>query len=253
MAQTIRPVPAVKRAIQVLEYLAKSDEPQSLSQIARAVDILPSSCLHILRELTAGRLLRFEDERKVYSLGWGILNLARGLDTRDSFAELAQPHVSRIANAHHAVATASVFDGRSSILVVVSSDVTDHAPIHLPVGMRVPFLASATGRVLAAFNSFAEDQLRAAFADLSWQRPLTFRRWKQDIAAVRINGYAVDEGMYRRGITVVAAPVYDGDRVEKFIGASMLSEQVSGDALRELAEDVKSAALEVSREIRGDS
>ncbi|MGE0801381.1 MAG: IclR family transcriptional regulator [Lautropia sp.] len=251
MSQAIRPVPAVKRAIDILDHLARSDEPQSLSQIARTVGIIPSSCLHILRELAAGHLVRFDQERKVYSLGWGVLDLARGLEARDPFAKVAQPHISRIAHAHHAVATANVFDGKAHIVVVARSDVTDRVPIHLPVGLRVPFLSSATGRVLAAFNLYPEDRLRKGFAELSWQRPISFRRWKQELADARVNGYAIDEGLYRRGITVVAAPVFYGNRVEKFIGASMLSEQVNGKALRTLAEEVKLVGQEIGREMLG--
>jgi DNA-binding IclR family transcriptional regulator len=252
MTQTIRPVPAVKRAVDILHHLSRIDEPQGVSQIARAVDIIPSSCLHILRELTAGRLVRFDAERKVYRLGLGILDLARGVESSDLFVELAQPHLSRIAREHHAIASASVFDGKSHIVVVATSGGNEDVPIHLPVGLRVHYLSSATGRVLAAFQPMAESELRKGFDSLNWQRPTTYRRWKQEIVDVRVAGYAIDEGAYRRGITVVAAPVFDGgERVEKFLGASMLSEQVSGKALRELAEEIRLAGLQLSKELRG--
>ncbi|MCC7288021.1 MAG: IclR family transcriptional regulator [Burkholderiaceae bacterium] len=252
MAQpTIRPVPAVKRSIGILDHLARASEPQSLSQVARAVGIIPSSCLHILRELANGRLVRVDEERKVYSLGWHILELARSLEERDGFAAVAQPYLGRIAGAHNAVASASVFDGKSRIVVIASCGVTDRAPIHVPVGLRVPFLSSATGRVLAAFNPYPDATLRAAFDELNWQRPITFRQWKRELAEVRANGYAIDEGHYRRGITVVAAPVPQGERVDKFVGASMLSEQVSGKPLRELAEEMRLAGQAIAAEMQG--
>ncbi|MFT3820799.1 MAG: IclR family transcriptional regulator [Rubrivivax sp.] len=249
--QTVRPVPAVKRCIDILDHLAHAHEPQNLSQIARAVGIIPSSALHILRELVKGRLVRIDEERKLYSLGWHILELARSLQARDGFADIAQPHLVRIAGAHHAVASASVFDGKGQIVVVASCGVTDHAPIHLPVGLRVPFLSSATGRVLAAFNPYPDASLRAAFDELNWQRPITYRQWRRELAEVRANGYAVDEGRYRRGITVIAAPVLQGEHVDKFVGASMLSEQVSGRALRELAEEVKRAGQAIAAAMQG--
>ena len=43
--------PAVTRAVAILAVLSKSPEPLGVSAIARQVDLIPSSCLHILRAL----------------------------------------------------------------------------------------------------------------------------------------------------------------------------------------------------------
>ena len=45
----VKRVPAVRRAASILWELADGSTPMNLSQISRAVDVIPSTCLHILR------------------------------------------------------------------------------------------------------------------------------------------------------------------------------------------------------------
>jgi len=52
VAASAKTVPAVRRGGAILWRLAECGEPLGLSEIARATDMLPSTALHILRELT---------------------------------------------------------------------------------------------------------------------------------------------------------------------------------------------------------
>ena len=65
-------MPAVRRAASILWELADGSTPMSLSQISRAVDVIPSTCLHILRELATARFVSYDPGSKTYQLGSGI-------------------------------------------------------------------------------------------------------------------------------------------------------------------------------------
>src|SRR5690349_9503958 len=90
-------VPAVSRAAAILRLLGRSSEPLGVQTIARTLGIVPSTCLHILRTLTAEELASVDPDSKQYSLGPGTLMLARRWLGRDRFAELAQPVLEAIA------------------------------------------------------------------------------------------------------------------------------------------------------------
>jgi DNA-binding IclR family transcriptional regulator len=245
---TVRPVPAVKRGIDILFHMARAGEPHGVSRIARDLGILPSSCLHILRELVAGGLVRFDTQRKTYTLGPGILTLARAVSGRDVMVELAQGHIERIAQRYGVKATASVYDGQGHIVVVASSEDDEDVHIHIPVGRRVPMLSSATGRLLAAYGQWGTAELRDSFAKVRWQEPLDFRTWQAEVAAVRAQGMAIDDGRYRKGITIIATPVFNADgTTDKFIGALAVTGQLNAKSRRELAQALKDAAAEISR------
>jgi DNA-binding transcriptional ArsR family regulator len=65
-------VPAVRRAVRVLDFLASAPEPLSLSGIGRALDISPSSLLAILTTLRRlGLVTRFEPGR-LYAVAPGL-------------------------------------------------------------------------------------------------------------------------------------------------------------------------------------
>ena len=70
-----REVPAVRRACGALWLLARHPQGLTLSRVARELEIIPSSCLHILRELGVGRLVTYDANTKLYRLGSGILSL----------------------------------------------------------------------------------------------------------------------------------------------------------------------------------
>ena len=78
-------VPAVRRASAMLWHLGHHPDGLSLSRIARDLEVLPSTCLHILRELGAARLVAYKAKDKLYRLGSGVLSLARQLTGQNRF------------------------------------------------------------------------------------------------------------------------------------------------------------------------
>ncbi len=62
-----------------------------VNAIAQALEMIPSTCLHILRVLAAEGLVVSDPATKRYSPGPGLLVLARGVGGPGSFGALAQP------------------------------------------------------------------------------------------------------------------------------------------------------------------
>ena len=73
----IRPVPAVARSIAILRLLGRTRQPMNVKSISDELQLVPSTCLHILRALAAERLVSVDPASKRYKLGAGILALAR--------------------------------------------------------------------------------------------------------------------------------------------------------------------------------
>src|SRR5580693_1608860 len=73
----IRQVPALSRGIAILRLLGRSDEPLGVHAIARALNLVPSTCLHILRVLADEHLIAVDAATKKYSVAAGLVSLAR--------------------------------------------------------------------------------------------------------------------------------------------------------------------------------
>ena len=60
----VRPVPAVSRALAILRLLAANAEPMTLKTISDELDLVTSTCLHILRVLVEEGMVKVEPGTK---------------------------------------------------------------------------------------------------------------------------------------------------------------------------------------------
>jgi DNA-binding IclR family transcriptional regulator len=249
-APVIRQVPAVTRAVSILKYLARVEAPIGVVQLANALRIIPSTCLHILRVLNADGLVSVQPASKKYQLGAGILALAKAFEGKDAFVQAIRPHLEGISQSHQCTAVAVEPSGDDHFIVISTASVSVGMAVTVTVGTRVPAMISATGRCLAAFAEWPVAELETRFNRLRWQNPPKFEDWYKQVKETKRLGYGVDAGNYIRGITVIAAPIFDDD--DKIIGALVtvqLSEQVTGVGVKARASDLQRAATKVSLEL----
>ena len=206
---TKRQVPAVTRAVAILRFLARSAEPVGVNPIARGLGLIPSTCLHILRVLQDEGLVEFDSNTKRYSMGIGILPLARSALQKNSFAVLIQPRLSQLSERFGVTGIATQIAEPNQMVVVALSQSSVPFRLQVDLGSRFPILISATGRCFAAFNGLDEATLRDSFAKLTWDQPPSFEEWLEQVAQTRRQGYAVDQGSYISGVTVIAVPAFD--------------------------------------------
>lgn len=243
-------VPAVSRAAAILRLLGRSDEPQGVQAIARALSIIPSTCLHILRTLVAEELVAVDPVTKLYSLNAGVLMLARQWLGQNRFAGVAQPALDRIAREHGVTAMGVHVVGIEHMIVVAMARSESMIQLHTQIGSRFPATISATGRCIAAFGEHERDELHRRFKGLRWDNAPTLAEWERQVAETRTNGYAIDQGNYMAGVTVVAAPVFDISRqVSHCMVVVGISEQLRGQALARVGRELRESAAQVSRQL----
>lgn len=64
--------------LSVLRYLAAAQTPVGVSRIARDLELNPSTCFNLLKTLVHEGLAVFDETTKTYSVGLGLLALAKG-------------------------------------------------------------------------------------------------------------------------------------------------------------------------------
>jgi len=242
-----KPVVAVRRAVAIMRYLGSARRPAGVNEVARAVGIVPSTCLHILKTLDHDGMVSEDREAKKYQLGPTLLRFARDMVGSNDFVRNAQTVLDRIALAHQ-VTTAAVWrEGPNRFIVVAKAPAPSDFSIHVDIGSRFPVLTSAIGHCFAAASYQPTARLKASFEDINWQNQPAFPAWLEAVAAAGRNGYAIDAGHYIAGITVVAAPVHEaGGICNRVLVGLGLSEQLKGEALASLAEDLKGSGKMLS-------
>src|SRR5690625_5070447 len=193
-SKTSTRAPAATRAAAVLKLLGNVSEPLGVNAVARELDVVPSSCLHVLRALHDEGLVHMHPITKKYKLSVGVLKLARNMLAHNQFVQLAQPHLDQLANDFSVTATAVELDGQDRMVVVGMAQAATLLKIQVSIGSRFPAYISATGRCIAAAGSLSREELKKHFDAMQWQAAPKFNTWLKEIEEVRKVGVAVDAG-----------------------------------------------------------
>jgi DNA-binding IclR family transcriptional regulator len=243
-------VPAVVRAAAMLRLLSTAPAPLGVNQIARELDIIPSTCLHILRALTAEGLVAVDLSTKRYRLGLEILTLAK-VALRGSISDQAQPYLDEIVRKYMVTAFAVSLSEPEHYIVTAKSNSPHSIRLQVDLGSRFPALVSATGRCVAAYANMPPRAMKAQFDRLRWHRAPAYEDWLQQVAAVRAQGYAVDDGNYINGIYIVAAPILDAEGAFRHaIVALCIKEGWAAADLLALADNVRASAAQIAEGLR---
>ncbi len=214
-----------------------------VNRIARDLDLIPSTVLHILRTLAHEDLVVFDANTKRYSLGIGILGIARNMLSRSGFVQAAQGHLETIAQAFDVTAVAVELDTHDHMVVAALARSRLDLSIHVNIGSHFPALISATGRCVAAQSDWDRAELARRFKTLRWQNPPAFETWLEEVEAARRDGYAMDDGNYIRGVIVLAALIRQPTSApSRAIVAVGLGAQLDEGRRRELARRLRTAA-----------
>jgi len=178
----------------------------TLSEVARALDLSPSSCLALLRTLVAEGVLLRQRPGKHYALSpeWAAAAIP-GLDPVSRTTERLKPFLAQLAAEFSAtVGLWTLLPGERQGLV---SHVESDAPmrIHMAAGQRQPLGGGSVGRAFLAEREPGETELAARQAAIRWHRPQSLRDYAADVLRARAQGYAVDDGVLYAGICSIAA------------------------------------------------
>lgn len=249
-AVRVRPVPAVSRTIAILRLLGREKQAMGVKAIADELELVPSTCLHILRVLVSEGLVRVDPVTKRYSLGSGMISLAKSVLEGGGFVRIVQPTLDRLASARGITVVGVEITPRQSMVVLALSQSSQPFRLHIDVGSEFSTLVSATGRLIAAYSGETWAQLRKKFKAIPWDNPVSFEAWKQQVEETRARGWSVDRDNFVNGLTGVAVPIFarDGSLTHTLV-AMGLSSQMSDDEVSDLVETMQGDARSVSDQL----
>jgi DNA-binding IclR family transcriptional regulator len=203
-------VPALSRALTLLERLARQREPMSLGRLATEL-ALPKSSVHGLCNtlLSFGYLRRQPDG--TFLIGPRVMSLAEafvsGTDAAREFnalwADAGAPPEETVVM--------SVLSGPDALYVAVRNSAR---PLGLAftAGMRLPAYLSGSGKAMLAYRD--PDAVRHLYAGglvthLTRKGPRDVEALLKELALVRKRGYSIDDETVREGVYAIGAPVFD--------------------------------------------
>ncbi|WP_170569163.1 HTH-type transcriptional regulator BhcR [Ruegeria atlantica] len=246
-------IKSLDRAMEVFEYLSEA-QGKALTALSDEMGQSPATVYRILVTLEGRGLVEFDHEEQVWHIGSRAFVIGSRFLRRTSLVDRARPVMRKLMEATGETANLGV-EKEGSVLFL--SQVETHASIRafFPPGTLSPMHASGIGKALLAFMD--EDRLDRLLANVELQafteRSITNpAALKEDLAAVRAQGFSVDNEEKNAGMRCIAAPVFDINR-EAVAGISVSgpTSRVSEGEVERLSRPVIEAAHQLTLAIGG--
>jgi DNA-binding IclR family transcriptional regulator len=246
-------VRAVERALQLVELIAKSRIPLSITDLSKSLEFAPSTIHRLLQTLVAQGFVLQYPQTKRYGVGRTISEIGRALLLRHDLSSRAKPYLESLVEATGETANLASLYGTSAIyLNQVESP--SMVRIHHALGSAAPLHASAMGKVFLA--DFSPQMLSDALGHSNLERftehTITNRiKLERDLKNISKRGYAIDDEELESGVRCIAAPVRGSSGlVISAVGISGPTSRMTDERLNELATQVLEAATRLSSGIR---
>jgi IclR family KDG regulon transcriptional repressor len=244
-------VPAVQRALDILEFLVATPSPRNITEISKHLAIPKSSVFSILQTLRGnGYVEKLENDRyaltlKIFGLGSSII---ASLDLRQQVAPVLRELAVQTNITGHLAVLAS-----DEAVYIDKAEVPGAIRLTTYVGSRCPLHSTGMGKALLAWlpqsevDRIVKSRGLTAYTRNTISSPIAL---KAELAQVRRLGYAVSIEENEPGVCGIAAPVFDhlGHVVAAVnLGGTIL--QIKKSDIPLLGATVAHAAEEMSRRL----
>jgi IclR family acetate operon transcriptional repressor len=250
--QRAPPVPAVARAVRVLQALAEDDRGRRLSELNRELGVSKSTLSALLATLEHFDLVERDPDSHVFRLGLGLLDLGGAVLRRLDLRELARPSLRHLAETSSETAILHVRDGDESV-IADRIEPRRQLKVVAPLGHRLPAFAGSVAKAILATLPDREAAALLASQPLPAFTPrsiTTSDAYLAELARVRAVGYAVEDDEYLDGVCAVSAAIRDaGGHAVGTLSIAAVRARVDAERVRALGPETAAAAQNVSRRL----
>lgn len=243
---------SIKKAIEVLEALAKEENGAGVTQLSRQLN-LPKSTIHEILSVFKGvRFVEQNPDDKKYHLGLRIFELGTIVQSQLQLRKIAYPYLYNLGKKTNETAYLVVLEG-NKIVYIDCVESTARLRAHPVFGERALLHCTSVGKAIVAFlpkekidKIIHQDGLER-FTENTITNPQVLER---ELKKVRKRGYAIDNMEHEEGICCVGAPIrnYRGE-VFAAISISGPCQRFNSKKVKEMAPLVTQAAREISAKL----
>jgi len=240
-------VRSMQRVVAILEAVAASRGPATAARVSAETELSISTVSRIMRDLAEEQMLDRLDDGS-YLLGSRMFKLVR--DAREGGDAMATIHRVLAELRDRTGETASLHVRRDDTRVCIASVDSRHELRRVvPVGDAIPLVGTATGHVLMAELSAAEQTALIDRARATSSRVELLGRLREAAE----NGWAVQADGLISGVTGVAAPVRVGGRIVAAVTLSGPTTRMPTEVVEKILPDLEEAARRIEPWVREPS
>ncbi|MCL6590206.1 MAG: IclR family transcriptional regulator [Firmicutes bacterium] len=248
-------VQAVKRALLLLEILAKEAKAMSISELSKKSNLKLTTVHRLLNTMMSREFIEQDETTLQYRLGIKAFEVGNAALATNDLRMSAQPSLKQLAQQVNETTNLAVLDG-SEVVYIDQLESTNIVIVKMfaRVGNRGPAYCTGTGKVLLA--DLTPEEIRERFRNTQFIKftPRTITNIEElliALAKIREDGYALDFSERDEGVTCVAAPIRNYEnRVCAAISVSGPAGRMTEERIRqEILPAVIQAANEISKRL----
>lgn len=248
-------VPALARAIQVMDLISLSDERLTISEISRRIGIPKSTAHGICATLVQSELLAKRSDQ-IIRIGPHVMRWAnafsRSTDVMDEFLTIWDAE----SDFPGATITLSVLDTADVVYIAVRNSSRYQGFFSFSVGARLPAAFTATGK--AFLMNMRESEVRRLYAD-GLPEPLTpfsvqsVDALLEELRKFRSLGYSIDNEQVSEGMRCFAKTVLDSQNMPiAGLAVSVPAEPMAPEEEKNILRSLEVMTEKISRRMGAD-
>ncbi|MBI4571685.1 MAG: IclR family transcriptional regulator [candidate division NC10 bacterium] len=238
----------MRKAIRVLKCFSLQEPHLSLSEIADRVGLARSTTHRILATLRDEGMLEQDGRRELYRLGLEVFEMGSVVLANMELHREALPFIEELARETGETIHLGVFDG-TQVVSIEKMDSPRGLTTVVTIGKGAPAYCTGVGKALLSFQPEAVVD-RICKMGLTHHTPQTITdpaSLRQELAKIRVLGYAVDDRELHPDVRCVAAPIRDHTgNVVASISISGPATRIQKSAIPSLAKMIRAVAAKLS-------
>lgn len=198
-------IPAVEKAVALIEHLGHSDHGVTQAELAKELEITGSTCYRIIQTLQKHEWLRKLPGNR-YDLSSGILSAAMKLVNPAKRFERCQPLLNELAESSGLSVKLSIRQGGDQI-TILRAESPRPMTVSGKVGARFPVIEGSVGAALLSNNSEADICQLASLCREEIKEKENPRLVLDRIADIRKKGYCFNARLNRWKVDAMSIPM----------------------------------------------
>ena len=240
-------VPAIDKCFTILELFARLKKPLGVSEISKALSYNKSTVFNMVHTLNDLGILEKSGENK-FQFGMKLYTLGKAAGRSSELVSTVHPYLEKINQETKLSAFLGIRSGLRAV-IIDKADTAFDIKIYSEIGMKIPLLAGAAGKVLLAQLADAEVDDILSKDELQKFTPnscVNKKRYKEMVNKARTEGIAVDLEEYIEGIRAFGVPLnLDRPTTQIAIWTVGLKRQISDEDIPRYSEYLKEIAREI--------
>jgi IclR family acetate operon transcriptional repressor len=242
-------VKPVYKALQVLLALGDEQRPLTLTEICHRVRLPKTTVFRYLQTLAHCGFVTHDRQVDMYQLGARLFELGQLAGQQLRIRDVALPVMAELRDRFNETVNLGILDGYDIVYVEM---VESHHSLRMQatLGSRDPAFSTALGKAMLAFMDDPARHLPARLTPRTVFTLHTRAGVMGALAAVRQQGYALDDQENEDGARCVGAPIFEyPGRVTAAISVSAPASRLGREQVGEVAAAVRAAAATISRQL----